>query len=159
MKEITSKLPWTLGLVGVTTVIAFVIGTLVGIVSAWRRGGRIDSALPPTLVIVSSVPVFFIGLLLLYTFAVKLAWLPLGSKDAFPTRVAGACAVGAETGIRFALGSVGSGVSGFRRTHEQSLGAQAVALPLVRLPAVLVIRRVIPHLETGQGRRPALDLL
>jgi DNA-binding PucR family transcriptional regulator len=56
------------------------------------------------------------------------AWLPLGSRDAFPTRVAGAWAVGAETGIRFALGSVGSGVSGFRRTHEQALGAQAVAL-------------------------------
>src|SRR3974390_3552237 len=38
MSEITSKLPWTLGLVGVTTVIAFAIGTLVGILSAWRRG-------------------------------------------------------------------------------------------------------------------------
>ena len=80
MTEITSKLPWTLGLVGVTTVIAFVIGTLVGIVSAWRRGGRIDAVLPPTLFIVASIPVFFVGLLLIYVFAVKLAWLPLGSN-------------------------------------------------------------------------------
>jgi DNA-binding PucR family transcriptional regulator len=52
------------------------------------------------------------------------AWLPLGPKDAFP----GVCAVGAESGTRFALGSAGSGVSGFRRTHQQALGAQAVAL-------------------------------
>ena len=52
------------------------------------------------------------------------AWFPLGSKDAFP----GVCAVGAESGIRFALGSAGSGVSGFRRTHQQAMGAQAVAL-------------------------------
>ena len=52
------------------------------------------------------------------------AWLPLGSQDAFP----GGCAAGAEAGIRFALGSAGSGVSGFRRTHEQALGAHAVAL-------------------------------
>jgi DNA-binding PucR family transcriptional regulator len=52
------------------------------------------------------------------------AWLPLGPKTAFP----GVCAVGAESGIRFALGSAGSGVSGFRRTHQQALGAQAVAL-------------------------------
>ena len=52
------------------------------------------------------------------------AWLPLGSKDAFPS----VCAVGAESGIRFALGSAGSAVSGFRRTHEQALGAHAVAL-------------------------------
>jgi hypothetical protein len=52
------------------------------------------------------------------------AWLPLGAKDAFP-RV---CAAGAGSGIRLALGSAGSGVSGFRRTHQQALGAQAVAL-------------------------------
>jgi hypothetical protein len=52
------------------------------------------------------------------------AWLPLGAKDDFP-RV---CAAGAESGIRLALGSAGSGVSGFRRTHQQALGAQAVAL-------------------------------
>ena len=64
MTEITSKLPWTLGLVGVTTIIAFVIGTLVGVYSAWRRGGRLDAILPPTLFIVSTVPVFFVGLLL-----------------------------------------------------------------------------------------------
>jgi peptide/nickel transport system permease protein len=80
MNEITSKLPWTLGLVGVTTVIAFVIGTVVGIASAWWRGGRLDGLLPPLLFIVSSIPVFFVGLLLLYVFAVKLGWLPLGGN-------------------------------------------------------------------------------
>src|SRR5207253_1462038 len=80
MTEITSKLPWTLGLVGVATVIAFLIGTLAGVVSAWYRGGRLDGILPPFLFIVSSVPVFFIGLLLIYVFAVTLNWLPLGSN-------------------------------------------------------------------------------
>jgi peptide/nickel transport system permease protein len=80
MSEITSKLPWTLGLVGVTTVIAFVIGTFVGILSAWRRGGRLDAILPPALFIVSTIPVFFVGLLLIYFFSVKLSWLPLGSN-------------------------------------------------------------------------------
>src|SRR5262245_10971908 len=80
MTEISSKLPWTLGLVGVTTVIAFLIGTLAGIASAWRRGGRLDAILPPSLFIVSTIPVFFIGLLLIYLFAVKLNWLPLGGN-------------------------------------------------------------------------------
>src|SRR5947209_8375633 len=80
MTEITSKLPWTLGLVGVTTVLAFLIGTLVGVVSAWRRGGRLDAVLPPFLFIISSVPVFFVGLLLIYVFAIKLNWLPLGGN-------------------------------------------------------------------------------
>jgi peptide/nickel transport system permease protein len=77
MNEIMSKLPWTLGLVGVTTIIAFLIGTVAGVYSAWRRGGRLDAILPPTLFIVSTVPVFFVGLLLIYVFAVKLNWLPL----------------------------------------------------------------------------------
>jgi peptide/nickel transport system permease protein len=80
MTEISSKLPWTLALVGVTTIIAFVIGTFVGILSAWWRGGRLDALLPPTLFIVSTIPVFFVGLLLIYFFAVKLNWLPLGSN-------------------------------------------------------------------------------
>ena len=80
MTEIMSKLPWTLGLVGVTTVIAFLIGTLAGVASAWRRGGRLDAILPPTLFIISSIPVFFVGLLLIYVFAVKLNWLPLSSN-------------------------------------------------------------------------------
>jgi peptide/nickel transport system permease protein len=80
MNEITSKLPWTLGLVGVTTVLAFLIGTFAGVISAWRRGGRIDTILPPSLFILSAIPVFFIGLLLIYVFAVKLNWLPLGGN-------------------------------------------------------------------------------
>src|SRR5438105_7502294 len=80
MSEITSKLPWTLGLVGVTTVLAFLIGTLAGIASAWRRGSRLDAILPPTLFIVSTIPVFFVGLLLIYVLSVKLNWLPLGGN-------------------------------------------------------------------------------
>ncbi len=80
MHEIFSKLPWTLGLVGVTTVLAFIIGTVAGVASAWRRGGRLDAILPPTLFIISTVPVFFVGLLLIYLFAVKLNWLPLGGN-------------------------------------------------------------------------------
>src|SRR6201987_3004967 len=83
MSEISSKLPWTLGLVGVPTGIAFLIGTFAGMASAWRRGGRLDAILPPTLFIVSTVPVFFVGLLLIYVFAVKLNWLPLGSNYSY----------------------------------------------------------------------------
>src|SRR5262249_19690161 len=51
-----------------------------GIASAWWRGSRLDAILPPTLFIVSTIPVFFVGLLLIYVFAVKLQWLPLGSN-------------------------------------------------------------------------------
>jgi peptide/nickel transport system permease protein len=56
---------WTLGLIGVTTVLAFVLGTLIGIVGAWRRGGWLDGILPPVFVIATSIPFFWIGMLLI----------------------------------------------------------------------------------------------
>src|SRR3982750_1286528 len=44
-KIIGQALPWTLGLVGLATIVAFILGSLVGTVSAWRRGGKLDSVL------------------------------------------------------------------------------------------------------------------
>jgi len=73
-----SALPWTIGLVGVTTVIAFIIGTLIGIVGAWRRGGAFDSFLPPIFIILSAFPYFWIALVVLLIFGITLHWLPLG---------------------------------------------------------------------------------
>lgn len=69
-------LPWTLGLVGTATVIAFVLGTLVGIYGAWRRGGVMDSVLPPVFVVISAFPYFWVGLLTILIFAVTLNWFP-----------------------------------------------------------------------------------
>jgi hypothetical protein len=56
------------------------------------------------------------------------AWLPLGARHdvAMPELSAGG--IGAAAGIRFALGEPAPGLPGFRRTHQQALGAQAVAL-------------------------------
>jgi peptide/nickel transport system permease protein len=69
-------IPWTLGLVGITTVLAFILGTGIGIVSAWWRGGRMDSLLPPVFVIMTVIPYFWIGLVLILIFGVKLHALP-----------------------------------------------------------------------------------
>ncbi|MGO9196691.1 MAG: ABC transporter permease [Acidimicrobiales bacterium] len=73
---VLNALPWTLGLVGITTVIAFVLGTFIGLISAWKRGSWLDSALPPIFVITSAFPYFWIGLLSIYIFAIRLGVLP-----------------------------------------------------------------------------------
>jgi peptide/nickel transport system permease protein len=75
-KVILTAIPWTLGLVGITTVLAFVLGTAIGIAGAWRRGGLLDSLLPPIFVITAAIPFFWIGMMLILVFAVRLGWLP-----------------------------------------------------------------------------------
>ncbi len=67
---VKQALPWTVGLVGVTTLLAFVFGTLIGIVAGWRRGGVVDSILPPVFVVTSALPYFFVGLLFIMVFSV-----------------------------------------------------------------------------------------
>jgi len=73
---VLNAIPWTLGLVGVTTILAFLLGTGIGIVGAWRRGGLLDSIMPPTFVITSVIPYFWLGLVLILIFGVQLKWLP-----------------------------------------------------------------------------------
>jgi peptide/nickel transport system permease protein len=74
---IGQTLPWTLTLVGVATVLSFVIGTLLGVFAAWRRGGWLDRALPG-LTLLQATPYFFLALLLIYLCAIVLKWLPFG---------------------------------------------------------------------------------
>jgi peptide/nickel transport system permease protein len=74
--EVLQALPWTLALVGITTILAFVLGTLIGLVAAWRRGGFLDGVLPPIFVITSAFPYFWLALLAIWLFAIKLGWLP-----------------------------------------------------------------------------------
>jgi peptide/nickel transport system permease protein len=73
---IMTALPWTLGLVGVATVIAFLLGTLIGIYGAWRRGGALDNLLPPIFVVISAFPYFWVGLLCILLFSIVLGWFP-----------------------------------------------------------------------------------
>jgi len=69
-------LPWTLILVGTATVIAFTLGTGLGILAAWRRGGWLDRVLP-ALTFLQAIPYFFLALLLVDLFALQLHWFPV----------------------------------------------------------------------------------
>jgi peptide/nickel transport system permease protein len=59
---LASALPWTLLLIGITTILAFGIGTLLGILVGWRRGSWLDGLLPVT-TFLSSIPYFWLGLI------------------------------------------------------------------------------------------------
>jgi peptide/nickel transport system permease protein len=73
---VRAAIPWTLALFGVATILAFILGTGVGIISAWRRGGVVDNVAPPLLVITSAIPYFWVGMMFILIFGLKLQWLP-----------------------------------------------------------------------------------
>ncbi|MFE3448310.1 ABC transporter permease [Nonomuraea sp. NPDC059194] len=69
---------WTVILVGLTTVLAFVIGTALGIVAGARPGSRLDSLLTPISTFLGSLPFFWVALLAVLVFGSELQWLPNG---------------------------------------------------------------------------------
>jgi peptide/nickel transport system permease protein len=75
---IAQHLPWTIGLVGLAVVISFFLGTVLGIVIAWRRGTWLDTLVPSLLTFFSAIPYFWMALALLYIFSFRLNLFPLG---------------------------------------------------------------------------------
>lgn len=73
------SLPWTIGLVGTAVILSFLIGTLVGMLIAWRRGSWYDTVVPPLLTFLSAVPYFWMALALIYIFGITLNWFPSDS--------------------------------------------------------------------------------
>jgi len=74
---LAETIPWTLVLVGTATVIAFFLGTLLGILAGWRHGGWLERLLPG-LMFLQAIPYFFLALLLLYLVALKVHIFPAG---------------------------------------------------------------------------------
>jgi len=69
---------WTVILVGVTQVIGFVAGTLLGAFAAWKRNSLFDSVVSLGLSFIGTLPFFWIAMLLLYLFAFVWHVLPSG---------------------------------------------------------------------------------
>ncbi|HVK69076.1 MAG TPA: ABC transporter permease [Polyangium sp.] len=70
-------LGWTALLTGSSVVVAFALGSLLGVIAAWRRGGAFDATLPPLLVFLGAFPYFWLAMMLLYGFGFTLDVLPL----------------------------------------------------------------------------------
>src|SRR5689334_8887870 len=70
-------LPYSIFLVGVAFVLAFIMGSAVGMVAAWRRGGVVDNFAVPGLMALGAFPAFFTGLLAVYFLGLKAGWFPI----------------------------------------------------------------------------------
>ncbi|SDH41295.1 ABC transporter permease [Agrococcus jejuensis] len=72
---IAQALPWTLGLVGIATLLSFVLGTAIGTYIGWRRGTWAD-AIVPISTFFGAIPYFWLGLIVILAFAVVWPILP-----------------------------------------------------------------------------------
>jgi peptide/nickel transport system permease protein len=80
---IVTRLPITLELAGLSVLFGSLLGVGAGVVAAVRRGKASDYAATTAALVGLSVPHFWLGLLLIILFAVKLGWLPSGGYVAF----------------------------------------------------------------------------
>jgi peptide/nickel transport system permease protein len=74
---IAQRVEPTLSLAFGTVILAILIAVPLGTLAAWRMGGWLDRLLSGFSVAGFSVPVFVIGYLLIYLFAIRLEWLPV----------------------------------------------------------------------------------
>lgn len=75
---IMQSIPWTLGLLVVTTILSFLIGNILGAISAWPRAPRGLRAFATPFVLLTGVPPVIMGVLLLFFVGFRMKALPLG---------------------------------------------------------------------------------
>jgi peptide/nickel transport system permease protein len=81
MAEIGARLPYTIELTLIATLIAVVVGMAMGVLSAARHGSVVDLAISALSVFGVSMPVYWLGLMLIILFAVQFRLLPAGGTD------------------------------------------------------------------------------
>jgi peptide/nickel transport system permease protein len=83
-EDIMARLPNTLLLIGTATVLSIVIGMVIGIVAAARRGSVIDFSVISFGFLGNSIPIFWLGLIFLLIFGVNLKWFPIRGTTSVP---------------------------------------------------------------------------
>jgi peptide/nickel transport system permease protein len=132
---IATGLVWTLFLAGLAVIMSYGLGTLLGIVAAWRRGGWLDAIAPPLLLFIGAFPFFWLAMLALFLFGFTLGWSPVrhayddhvvpGASVAFVASVLRHAFLPAVTIV---VATVGSWMLDMRNTMMTVLGEDYVML-------------------------------
>jgi peptide/nickel transport system permease protein len=70
------SVPWTLGLIGISTILSFFIGTVCGALLGWTRGSLLDSLIPAA-TFFQAIPFFFLATVILLIFGSDLHLFPV----------------------------------------------------------------------------------
>lgn len=159
---ISQEIPWTLTLVGLSLVISFTVGTLLGMFVAWRRGSFADSFFLPVLTFIAAIPYFWLALILLYILGFSLNLFPLsGGYDSSVMPglnsdfIGSAIQHGILPALTIVIASLGGWVLGMRNamvttlSEDYVLMAKAKGLPERRVMFTYAGRNAILPNVTG----------
>ena len=73
---ILKRLPWTIGLLGLSTIISWVLGVVIGTLAAWRRESKFDRVISNLAIILSQIPYYIMAVVLVLVFSYILGWFP-----------------------------------------------------------------------------------
>ena len=139
-------MPWTIGLMGLSTLFSFTLGTLIGIIVAWKRETPLANGVLGLFLFIRSFPYFWLGLILVYFFAFKNPIFPLGGAysigvmrgDGWPF-VKSIITHGLLPGLTIAISSMGYWMLTVRNNMINVLAedyivvAKAKGLPIARI--------------------------
>lgn len=153
---ISQSLPWTVGIVGISTLISVFLGTTLGIYISWRRGRFLDNVLPPTTMFLQAVPYFWMAMVFMFVFAFRLSWFPMshaydvslnqGFNSAYISSILYHAVLPATTIV---LGSISGWLIGMRNNMITTLGedyalfAEAKGVSTARLMFMYAARNAI----------------
>lgn len=158
-----TDLPWTLGLIGVATLVSFLLGTLIGIVVGWRRTGLLDAILPVS-TFFQAVPYFILAFLLMLSIGYYGGALPI--NGGYDTTRGSTVTPGWNFGFlgsvishgilpagAIALASIAGWITGMRNMmittmdEDYVLVAAAKGLPQWRVAAVAARNALLPSIS------------
>lgn len=129
---IGTSMPWTIVLVGISTILAAGLGVLLGAVVGWKPGSWLDSLVPAT-TLLSAVPYFWLALLLVYVLSTLLGWFPIqGGYDVSLTPgwngefIGSAIRYGFLPALTIVLASIGGWLLGMRNMMVSTLSEDYV---------------------------------
>ena len=141
--SIASALPWTIALVGTTTVISFFIQQALGIWAGWRHGGVFDNIVSPVATVLQSVPYFWLALIFIWLFARILHWFPQAGGYNYREVVPGptldfflsALEYAALPALTILISSLGMGVVGMRNMMVSTLSEDYIVTAEAKGPS------------------------
>jgi peptide/nickel transport system permease protein len=128
IQVIDQTLPWTIGLIGISTVISFLFGIGLGQLAGWKRGSWLDNIVPVTTMF-QSVPYFWLALILLFAFGSVWQVFPLnGGYDVWevspgwsPEFIGSVIYYGTLPALTIVISSIGGWMLGMRNMMVSTL--------------------------------------